>query len=88
VTECMAAPSGAERRFGDPNVAACTMCVGHFGRMNPEVYPTIQEYDEAQKRYPEPILSGEEDLMRLDDRAFFDEVNEAATLSREDLAPA
>jgi hypothetical protein len=51
-------------------------------------FPTIAEYDEAARRYPEPILSGEEDMMRLDNSIFFDEVYEAATLSREDLAGA
>jgi hypothetical protein len=74
--------------ISEPNEAACWMCVGHFGRMNPEVFPTVQEYDEAARRYPEPILSGEEDMRRLDDGAFFWEVYEAATLSREDLAAA
>jgi hypothetical protein len=74
--------------ISEPNEAACPMCVGHFGRMNPEFFPTIAEYDEAARRYPEPILSGEEDMMRLDNSIFFDEVYEAAMLSREDLAGA
>jgi hypothetical protein len=66
----------------DPNQAACPECVAYFGRRNPERFPTIEEYEEATRRYPEPILAGEEDMMRLDDNAFFDEVYDAATLSR------
>jgi hypothetical protein len=72
----------------DPNVAACPECVEHFGRRNPEWFPILAEYEEAARRYPEPILAGEEDMRRLDDNIFFDEVYEAATLSREELAPA
>jgi hypothetical protein len=74
----------------DYPVTALTVRVGVFvhGVQNFEFFPTIAEYDEAARRYPEPILSGEEDMMRLDNSIFFDEVYEAATLSREDLAGA
>jgi hypothetical protein len=33
----------------------CRDCVEHFGRINPETFPTIEEYQEFLERYPEPI---------------------------------
>jgi hypothetical protein len=72
----------------DPNQAACPSCIAYFGRRNPEQFPTIEEYEEAARRYPMPILAGEEEMRRLDDNTFFDVVYEAATLSRGDLETA
>lgn len=34
---------------------ACPSCVEYFGKRNPEKFPTIEEYGEAKRRYPEPM---------------------------------
>jgi hypothetical protein len=36
----------------------CPCCVAYFGRRNPERFPTIEEYEEALRLYPEPMLAG------------------------------
>jgi hypothetical protein len=46
--------------------SVCLACIEYFGRRNPEKFPTIAEYEEAKRRYPEPIYASTEELTRLD----------------------
>ena len=36
---------------------ACRECVEYFGRVNPEFFPTIEEYQAIVERYPEPMFA-------------------------------
>ena len=50
---------------------ACPSCVEYLGQRNPECFPTIEEYEDALRRYPEPIWGTEEEadhaLLELED---------------------
>lgn len=37
----------------------CPSCVEYLGRRNPAHYPTIEEYETLNKRYPEPTFDYE-----------------------------
>ncbi len=45
----------------------CPDCVGHFGRVNPECFPTIEEYEDLVRRYPEPIWATDEEAERAEE---------------------
>ena len=38
----------------------CQECIEYFGRVNPESFPTIEEYKAFLERYPEPMFPSEE----------------------------
>jgi hypothetical protein len=40
---------------------ACPSCVEYLGQRNPECFPTIEEYEDALRRYSEPIWGTEEE---------------------------
>jgi hypothetical protein len=50
------------------------------GSANPEVFPTIEEYEAAKRRFPEPIWADEEDLGDLDPHWVF--TNEVMHIER------
>ena len=37
--------------------AVCPECIEYLGRRNPARFPTIEEYEEAKRRYPESSYS-------------------------------
>jgi hypothetical protein len=45
---------------------ACSSCVEYFGKRDPEKFPSIEEYEEAKRRYPEPLWSSEAEFERED----------------------
>jgi hypothetical protein len=57
---------------GELNVEtnACPACVEYLGRRNPDRFPTIEEFEEDLKLYPEPIWSSAEEMDRADEDAF------------------
>lgn len=48
----------------------CPDCTEHFGRINPEIFPTIEEYRDALRRHPEPIWASDEEADREEDAGF------------------
>jgi hypothetical protein len=46
--------------------AACPSCVEYFGKRDSERFPTIEEYEAALERYPEPMWASEEEFERED----------------------
>jgi hypothetical protein len=44
---------------GSEDRPLCPSCIEYLGRRNPSVFPTIEEWEEARKRYPEPIFDYE-----------------------------
>lgn len=40
---------------------ACPACVEMLGRRNPYRFPTLQEFEAAKRRYPEPMWKDEEE---------------------------
>lgn len=48
----------------------CPDCLEHFGRINPEYYPTAEVYRDALRRYPEPIWATSEEADRAEDEDF------------------
>jgi hypothetical protein len=69
----------------DANPAACSGCVAYFGDRDPERFPTLAEYLAAERLYPKPILSGIEEMGRVEEEGRFGEVLAAARLCRDDL---
>ena len=43
----------------------CPACVSYLGRRNPEKFPTIEEYEEANRRYTEPVYASVEEITEL-----------------------
>jgi hypothetical protein len=68
------------------NTAACPGCVAYFGDQNPERFPTLAEYLAAERLYPKPLLSGIEEMCRVEEEGRFGDVIVAARLCRDDLA--
>jgi len=60
------ASAATDHRDGMGN--ACPACVEALGRRNPERFPTIEVYEEANRRYPEPVFGSVEEVMRLEER--------------------
>jgi hypothetical protein len=42
-----------------PKTPICPSCIEYLGMRNPKEYPTIEEYEELKKRYPDPIFDHE-----------------------------
>lgn len=63
----------------------CPPCVEYLGRRNPERFPSIEEYEEANRRYREPMYPSEEEVMRLEDAEdpSLHEANERCWISRQ-----
>ncbi len=49
----------------------CPDCVGYFGRANPEEFPTIEEFEEFVRRYPEPIWATGEEAERAEEEGTY-----------------
>jgi hypothetical protein len=39
----------------------CPACIEYLGQRNPALYPTIEEFEEAKRCYPEPMFDYEPD---------------------------
>ncbi|MDX6381707.1 MAG: hypothetical protein QOI57_2731 [Rubrobacteraceae bacterium] len=44
----------------------CQACIEYFGKRNPEKFPSIEEYEAAKQRFPEPIIASKEELVSED----------------------
>jgi hypothetical protein len=57
------------KRYGEygPRWAGrVSLCVEYFGKRDSERFPTIEEYEAALERYPEPMWASEEEFERED----------------------
>ncbi len=62
---------------------ACRTCIEMLGRRDhPERFPTIEEYEEALRRYPEPIWVSSEEAGDAWDEGGFHEIYEASWVWR------
>jgi hypothetical protein len=61
----------------------CPSCIEYLGKRNPEKYLTIEEFEEAKKRCPEPLWASVEDLVRAD--PWGDWTGDASRVDRESL---
>jgi hypothetical protein len=43
---------------------ACPSCIGYLGNRNPELFPTLGEYEHALRCHPEPVWPSREDALR------------------------
>jgi hypothetical protein len=50
---------------------ACRECVGMWGRRSPERFPTIEKYEAALERYPEPYFDNDEEWGQADEEGNF-----------------
>ncbi len=50
----------------------CPDCLEHFGRANPELFLSIEEYRKTVRRYPEPIWANGEEADRAEEEEDFD----------------
>jgi hypothetical protein len=58
----------------------CPSCLEHLGRQNPKKFPTMAEFEEAKRLYPEPIYTYEpEDHLWL-------QAAEVSYISRQDFS--
>jgi hypothetical protein len=48
-------------------VVVCPACITYLGGRNPERFPTIADYDEANMIYTEPIYGSEEEILALEE---------------------
>ena len=48
-----------EAKGGTDFTPICPSCIEYLGQRNPAHYPTIEEYQELTRRYPEPIFDHE-----------------------------
>jgi hypothetical protein len=46
--------------------AVCPTCIAYLGRRNPQRFPSIEEYEEAHRRYTEPVYASVEEIMELE----------------------
>lgn len=67
---------------------ACHECIELLGERYPERFPTIEEYREACRLYPEPIWPTIEEANRAWDDGSWAEAQEASWLTRASLAGA
>lgn len=44
----------------------CPSCVEYLGRRNPERFPSIEDYEEANRRYAGPVYASVAEVMRLE----------------------
>ncbi len=63
--------------------AACPSCVAYLGSRNPSRFPTLEEYEAAQRRYPEPVFADEEEMSRAEDAGTFIDLHMASFIGRE-----
>ena len=47
---------------------ACPACVEALGRYLPGKFPTLEEYEAAKRRYPEPLFGSQEEAQSAWDR--------------------
>jgi hypothetical protein len=45
----------------------CPSCIGYLGERNPGRFPTLAEYEEANRLYTEPVYKSEEEILALED---------------------
>lgn len=62
----------------------CPSCISVMGSLNPERFPTFEEYEAALKRYSEPVFGNVEEAHRLSvaDQEAFQEIYQASWLPR------
>lgn len=65
----------------DDDARACEECVAYFGERNPARFPSLEEYRQAVRDYPAPILGSEEEAIRLQDADAWWEVYAASAIS-------
>jgi hypothetical protein len=61
----------------------CPTCIEYFGKRNPEKFPTLEEYEEAKKRYPDPIWGSEEEIKCKDPNWYY--INSVLYVNRAEL---
>lgn len=76
--ESVVADAMTAERYGIGRI--CPECIEHFGRRNPEVFPTIDIYRGFVRRYPEPIWASAEEAGKAEKEGTFDAADEASYL--------
>lgn len=66
---------------GDQEGPTCPVCVEYLGERNPERFPTIEEYEEALRLYPEPVFASVEELNRADREGTFNAAYNASWIT-------
>jgi len=61
--------------------AAYRSCVHYIGEANPDRFPTGEEYEEAKRRYPQPLWSDELSAMLAYEEGTSDEEYEASWIT-------
>jgi hypothetical protein len=58
---------------GDEDLGeACPECITMLGQHYPERFPTLEEYEEAKRRYPKPLFATDEEAERAEDEVISD----------------
>ena len=62
----------------------CRSCISVMGSLNPERFPTLEEYEAALKRYSEPVFGSVEEahLLSVSDQETFQEIYQASWIPR------
>jgi hypothetical protein len=61
----------------------CQKCLAYLAEANPECFPTLERYQAALRRYPEPVWSSAEEAIRasVEDENTFEEAYHTSWLS-------
>jgi hypothetical protein len=50
----------------------CPECLAYLAERNPERFPSLADYRAAVERYPEPMFSSGDEVVRLEEGAFWE----------------
>ena len=75
------AAKGLAGEWGDLGTL-CPACLSYLGGRNPARFPTLEEYEEAKQRYPDPIWPSVDELNRAEDERAYEEAYRSSWISR------
>ena len=55
-----------EHNIDDHNLAVCPSCVDYFAQRNPSRFPSLADYRDAARRYPELMVASGEEMMAIE----------------------
>ena len=65
---------------GSPLGVICPKCLAYLAEANPERYPSVEQYEAALERYPEPVFASVEEASHVsgEDWEAFEEAYDAS----------
>jgi hypothetical protein len=79
--ESVVAHAVAGKRRMDAGVS-CRACIEYLALRNPSAFPSTEEYEEAVRRYPEPLFASNDEWGRSEEEGTFGELHETTFIPR------